>query len=124
LYDLFQLFDYTDASTVTGHRTTSTVAPQALFLMNAQLVGDSARAFAIGLLDHSESEPDRIHEMYQQALGRLPTPTETARAQTFLSAFRQAIANKEKADSQQVEIQAWTTLCQVLLVSNELITVR
>ena len=46
LYDMFQLFDYTDASMVNGNRTTSTVAPQALFLMNADFVRESAQGLA------------------------------------------------------------------------------
>ncbi len=78
LYDAFQIFDYTDASTVTGSRTTSTVAPQALYLMNAPLVDESASAFASRLMGHAESEADRIKELYQLALGRSPSENETA----------------------------------------------
>ncbi|MCA9206612.1 MAG: DUF1553 domain-containing protein, partial [Planctomycetales bacterium] len=46
LYDVFQLFDYTDAGVVNGDRSTSTVAPQALFMMNSELVSDAATALA------------------------------------------------------------------------------
>jgi hypothetical protein len=116
LYDLFQLFDYTDASMVNGNRATSTVAPQALFLMNADLVGDSAAALAARVLDRSQSEPERIQRMYQLALGRLPVSEELERSQKFLAEFRQAMPDEEQ--------QAWAMLCQVLLVSNEFITVR
>ena len=35
LYDLFSLFDYSDASMMVGSRSTSTIAPQALFMMNS-----------------------------------------------------------------------------------------
>ena len=38
LFDVFELFDYSDASVLNGSRSTSTVAPQALFMMNSELV--------------------------------------------------------------------------------------
>ncbi len=124
LYDLFQLFDYTNASMVNGNRATSTVAPQALFMMNADLVTDSAQALAARVLEHTNDEAERIRRVYQQSLGRLPTIKETQRAQTFLTSFRQSIAGEEPSDSTQAEQQAWTGLCQVLLVSNEFISIR
>ena len=126
LYDLFQLFDYTDASMVNGNRATSTVAPQALFLMNAEFVSESAGALASRLLEDSTSDANRIGTMYQLALGRFPDAKETARTQTFLAQFRQALADGQQTDPEPkaLEHQAWATLCQVLLVSNEFVTIR
>ena len=43
LYDMFQLFDRADPSVTTGDRATTTVAPQALFMMNSDLVLQAAR---------------------------------------------------------------------------------
>jgi len=124
LYDAFQIFDYTDASTVTGSRTTSTVAPQALYLMNAPLVDGSASAFASRLMSLTESEADRIQEMYQLALGRSPSESETARSQEFLIRFREALAGQQPSDLEQQNHQAWAALCHVILVSNEFVTIR
>ena len=42
LYPVFQLFDYSDASVPNGNRNSSTVAPQALFMLNSGLDMDSA----------------------------------------------------------------------------------
>ena len=43
---MFQLFDYADASVTNGNRTTSTVAPQALFMLNGDLVRAAMTALA------------------------------------------------------------------------------
>lgn len=119
LYDLFQLFDYTDASMVNGDRTTSTVAPQALFLMNAEFVQQSADALASRLLESNESDGERIQNLYQLAVGRRPTETELGRMQSFLTRFREGMNDQEIT-----EVKIWSTLCQVMLVSNEFVTIR
>src|SRR5581483_1754956 len=38
IYAVFQAFDFADPSTASGERATTTVAPQALFLMNGKIV--------------------------------------------------------------------------------------
>ena len=55
LYDGFQLFDYTDASVVNGNRSSTTVAPQALFLMNSEMLQEAAFAFADRMLEATET---------------------------------------------------------------------
>ena len=46
LPDLFEVFDFADPSLPTGARNTSTVAPQALFMLNSPWVRDRAKALA------------------------------------------------------------------------------
>ncbi len=123
LYDMFQLFDYTDASMVNGNRTTSTVAPQALFLMNAEFVSESAQGLASRLIENATSDADRIENLYGLALGRRPSAKETSRMKTFLAKFRQALADGKQTDANTLEHQTWATLCQVVLVSNEFVTI-
>ena len=95
LPELFQVFDFADSSTVTGRRSVSTVAPQALFLMNDSWVIAQARHAAHRLLTgtHSggdglaESEPDDVaclDRAYRLAFGRLPTEAERKMALAFL----------------------------------------
>src|SRR5262249_21464585 len=43
LAEIFEVFDFADASVTTGRRNASTVAPQALFLMNNTFVLEQAR---------------------------------------------------------------------------------
>ena len=41
VYAVFQAFDFADPSTASGERATTTVAPQALFLMNGKIVREA-----------------------------------------------------------------------------------
>ncbi len=46
VYEVFSAFDFADPSTSNGKRPTTTVAPQALFMMNSPLVQAESRAMA------------------------------------------------------------------------------
>lgn len=46
LPEIFGVFDFADPSMVVGHRNASTVAPQALFLMNHPFIVEQVRAAA------------------------------------------------------------------------------
>src|SRR5262249_16783136 len=50
VYDIFQLLDYPDAAVPTGDRNSTTVAPQALMMMNSELVSNASTDLATRLL--------------------------------------------------------------------------
>ncbi|WP_406695938.1 PSD1 and planctomycete cytochrome C domain-containing protein [Singulisphaera sp. Ch08] len=80
LYDAFDLFDYSEAGVTNGDRATTTVAPQALFMMNSELVDQTARTLATELLAPKlSSDADRIGRLYLRAFGRPPEPAEVTR---------------------------------------------
>jgi hypothetical protein len=108
--DIFQQFDYPDPTMPTGNRQSTTVAPQALLLLNSDLVGDAAAEFANRLLREAETDESRIRLAYETAFARLPTAAESARAQAFLSEL--------PAD------EAWPLLAQSLYASNEFVYLR
>ena len=86
LPELFEAFDFADPSTVTGRRNASTVAPQALFMMNNPFVLEQAKYAAARLLE--EPLPDdatRLTRAYRIVLGRPPTDGERAIAARFLN---------------------------------------
>src|SRR5205085_11921567 len=86
LPELFEAFDFADPSVTTGRRAVSTVAPQALFLMNHPFVTEQARHAAARLL--AEKLPDdagRVVRAYRRALGREPTAGEKAVAAKYLA---------------------------------------
>ena len=119
LYDGFSLFDYTDASVPNGDRATSTIAPQALFLLNSDLIADAAQALAERLLATGTDNPEsQVTTLYERVLGRLPTPRESERIQRFLIQFQQEIRNDEVRPEPMARA-AWTAICQSLLASNE-----
>ena len=124
LYPVFQLFDYADASTVTGNRPTSTVAPQALFMMNGDLVMDACDAVAADLLARTDlDQPERIRLLYRQALGRPAAAGEIANGESYLDLFDELLQSTE-SDAARRRLLAWSSLCQVILASNEFISIR
>ena len=132
LFDLFSLFDYADASMMNGNRNTSTIAPQALFLMNSDLIEQVTQALAkqvlaSGSMEDSPGEllADRLEQLYMVTLGRSPGDDESRRAEQFLARFlEQPVTGSGQVDQQETERLAWKSLCQVVLASNEFIYVR
>ncbi|WP_395751918.1 PSD1 and planctomycete cytochrome C domain-containing protein [Prosthecobacter sp.] len=123
LYDLFQQFDYPDPSTSTGLRNSTVVSPQALLLMNSDLAGDAARAFAARLFKASPDKEQRLRTAYLLAFAREATAGEIRRAENYLTAADAAL-NSSQQDSTKREQQAWALLCQALMMSNEFIYLR
>jgi hypothetical protein len=77
LPDIFEVFDFADPSMVVGRRDLSTVAPQALFLLNNPFVIEQSQQAAKTLLASPElDDHQRITRAYRTALGRPPTDPE------------------------------------------------
>jgi len=77
------VFDFADSSTVVGRRNISTVAPQALFLMNHPFITEQAELAAKRLPAGSDFE--RIAYAYLITLGRKPTEGESSVVRKHLS---------------------------------------
>jgi hypothetical protein len=85
LPELFEAFDFADPSMVVGRRNSSTVAPQALFLLNHPFVIEQSRAAARRLLaEVPEGDGARVDRAYRLLLGRRPTDDERLIALRFL----------------------------------------
>jgi len=111
--ELIEVFDAADPSTVTGKRNVSTVAPQALFLMNHSFVIDESRNSAKRLLDvPNQSDEERLQSAYRRLLGRVPTDAE------------QRIALKFIRDRSSDPLSAYAMLMQALLASIDFRYVR
>ncbi|QDV13496.1 Planctomycete cytochrome C [Rosistilla oblonga] len=122
LYDMFQLFDYSDASVLNGNRNVSTIAPQALFLMNSEWVSELALSIADRLLQDSSDPAARIDQLYMQSFGRPATADERDRSLDFVSQF--ASLSKTSTDREEAERQAWQRLCQAIVASSEFVYIR
>jgi hypothetical protein len=124
LFDMFQAFDYGDPSMVNAKRATTTVAPQALYVMNSPFVQEQAKAFAAALLAQAgRSDSDRIGMAYLKAFSRPPTPEETTHATAFLTSYASRLAPTEP-EAQKRRTQAWQAFCHILFASNEFIYVN
>ena len=113
---LYTLFDFGDATTPEGHRSPTTVATQALFVMNSPLVIREARNVADAVLKQEKQDKRRVEEIYLRVLDRRPDANEIDQGLTYLTNFR-------KKWSQIDEEQSWTSLTHALMASNELIFV-
>jgi hypothetical protein len=116
LYTLFEQFDYPDPTMTTGSRNATVVAPQALLLLNSDLVLDSADTWAGRLLEQEGDDSQRIAQAYETAFARPPSAAENQRALEFLGSQR-GLTSPERR-------QAWADFCHSLLASNEFIYVR
>jgi hypothetical protein len=122
LYDVFQLFDFPDPGVTSGDRTTTTVAPQALFLINSDLVYDLTRAMAARLTGRPGcDDAGRFRLLYESALGRPPTPSEADRSAAFVAAVGREAGGAVVGEHC---LSAWQALCQVIVSSNEFFYVR
>lgn len=120
LYTLFEQFDFPDPTMPTGNRNATVVAPQALLMMNDDLVLDSAREFARQVIQHSNAAERRVELAYQTALGRKPSSSELEKALAFVNRSK-ATLNSQGDEAEQSD---WAMFCHSLLASNEFIYIR
>tara|TARA_B100001123_G_C15328616_1_gene1030429 strand:+ start:422 stop:3742 length:3321 start_codon:yes stop_codon:yes gene_type:complete len=123
LYDLFQAFDFADPSYLSGQRQTTTVAPQALFLMNSQLVAEQMRLMAQRLMEENEGDLQKVEALFETALGRLPDSPERDESLDYIRRYEQA-ARDRGADGPTARLQAWQSLCRAVVSANEFIYVE
>ena len=113
---LLNLFDFGDATTTLGKRSGTNVAPQALFMMNSDFVATRARNLAQTLLDDSgPGHAQRLERAYLITLNRRPESYEVESGLAYLDRL-----GSEPSDSME-DLDAWQSLCRVLMASNEFI---
>jgi hypothetical protein len=124
-HPLLQVFDEPDAAVSCGRRNTTTVAPQALALLNDPFVRDRAIDFARRLMSQEPVQPERwIKDGFLLALSRPPTDEELAASLAFLQSQRERRATGETLQSPaEVRLQSLADFCQALFSLNEFIYV-
>jgi cytochrome c553 len=124
-YPLFQVFDAPDAQQCTGRRNVTTVAPQALALLNDPFIRTRAGDFANRLLKETGGGPAAvIDRAYHLAFGRPPSKAERDAGVEFLARQnRDRSARDPKQPRDNIRRQALTDYCQVLFGLNEFIYV-
>jgi Protein of unknown function (DUF1553)/Protein of unknown function (DUF1549) len=84
-YPLFEAFDRPDTNASCPRRNRSTIAPQALILLNSEFSLAAARDLAGAILLQAAANPETwISQAYQRVLGRLPNREEQNFAAQFL----------------------------------------
>ncbi len=116
VYDFFQAFDFPDPAVPNGDRATTTVAGQALFMMNGQIVERVCDRLAeVILSDASRTDQDRLQEACRRIFGRPAAPEECSEWTTFLDDY-QAAASLAGESRERRRRLAWKGLVQGLAV--------
>jgi hypothetical protein len=123
VYDLFQAFDFPDPAVLDGDRATTTVAAQALFMMNGQLMKRAAERLAENLLSVTDlNDRGRLELACRRVFGRPPGPDELLDWESFLEHYRSAASAGESPE--RCRRLAWEGLCRAWLSSNEFVYVN
>ena len=112
------LFDGADPNKTTDNRRESTVALQALYMMNSPFLKETAAAFAKRLQEFSSDPEARIRHAYEVTTSRQPQSDELNNSLTFLKDYQTGMKELGKPDAEAEQL-AWNSLARVLLSSSE-----
>jgi hypothetical protein len=122
LVPMMQVFDAPDALSSLGERAATTVAPQALLLLNNSTTRDCARGFARQLAPLlAVDAAHAIREGYVIAIARQPTDEELADGVSFVKVQAESYQAAGKPDAREL---ALADFCQVLVCLNEFVFVE
>ena len=117
LIPLLQLFDAPDTMQGIGTREESTVAPQALALLNSAFVRDLATKLAARVRPNAETSIEAaINQAYKIAHSRPATDDEVTAMKTFI-----ADQTKSRQGNAAAETLALRDFCHILLCMNEFV---
>jgi len=118
LPEILKVFDFPEPSMIYGSRDVTTVATQALYMMNSDFVTAQAETFAQRLLDDEDlNDKARVDRAWQIAFARLPSDSERSNALEFVAQTSQSFESSESDSARQQK--AWTSLAQSLFASAE-----
>ena len=115
---LLTTFDFPDTTLPSCQRDVTTVAPQALALMNNPFVHEQSAALAKKIAGEVKEPAERVRRAWRLVLGRDPRGGEVAAALDHLA--KQAKAYAKRPDA---AVDALASLCHVLLNANEFLYV-
>ena len=120
VYDVYTAFDFGDPSVMNGDRSSTTIAPQALFMLNSTIVLRATKAQAESLLKQTTlDDGNKVRSLYVTCYGRSATQPEVDRALSFVKRFETIYAK-----SPNPKLSAWQSLCKSVIAANEFIYVE
>ncbi len=133
-YPMFEVFDMPDTHESCPRRATTVTAPQALELLNNDLVLDWSRSLAGRVLNDGGLSPEtQVDRAYKFAFSRAPTDAERSSALDFLNRQSAILAERMATDdktplpenlpqgAEKAKAAALVDLCHALLNSNEFV---
>tara|TARA_Y100000766_G_C18690830_1_gene499390 strand:- start:177 stop:731 length:555 start_codon:yes stop_codon:yes gene_type:complete len=122
LLPLMTTFDFHDTTVTCGQRDITTVAPQALALLNNHFVHTQSEALAKRLIEISKDKKVQIQTAWKLTFNRNPTDNEINQALEHLntqqSYFDKKLESNNKTNNNPIHL-ALSSLCHVLLNTNE-----
>jgi hypothetical protein len=116
IQDALWLFDCTDGAVPDGDRATSTIASQALWLLNADLPMDAAAGIAAQVLAAAPGDTAmQTYLVFRRLLGRQPSEAEADWLAAQVATMRPLVVD---------EPAAWAAAIQTLMVSDQFLVVR
>jgi hypothetical protein len=133
-YPMFEVFDMPDTHESCPRRNTTVTAPQALELLNNELVLDWSKSLAGKVLNDGGLSPEaQVERAYRLTFSRTPTEAERKTALEFLTRQSAILAERMATDDktplpdnlpqgvEKVKAAALVDLCHALLNSNEFV---
>ncbi len=122
LVPMMVLFDGPDALQGIAARSATTIAPQALSLMNNSLVRQCAERMAARIGKDAQADSRAlVRAAYLLALSRPPSDDELAESLAFIDQQARSYAD---AEASLASARAWADFCQVLMGSTEFVYVE
>lgn len=119
LIPMMQLFDQPEPLVSVGGRPSTTVAPQALALLNSPIVRDSARSLGKQLSDIKDADyPAIVDRGYLLTVNRLPDEEERTATSEFLKSQEASYTAAGKTNAREL---ALTDFAQVLMGLSEFV---
>jgi hypothetical protein len=117
--EVLNFFDFAQPARLAGDRPTTSVASQALYLLNGPLLKDAARKLATELLADTTLTTDdaRFSVLYLRALGRPPATEENIAAREFVSSRDASTTGTDSPGTDP--LAAWSRFIHALLTSND-----
>ncbi|MCH8828452.1 MAG: DUF1553 domain-containing protein [Planctomycetes bacterium] len=125
-FPLLKAFDLPDMHESCARRAETTIAPQALLLLNSELVLNAARSFASRLVQESSvsGREMQIRHAYLLAFARPPAADELRAAVEFLREQQKLLQHANGAGMTSPGHQALVDFCHALLNANEFLYVE
>ena len=114
-YPLFEVFDRPDTNATCPRRSRSTVAPQALALLNSELSLSLAEALANRVMHEAATMEKQIDRAFHLTFGRPPTGEERAWSKAFLQ--------EESGAKSEDHRESFHRFCLALFNANEFLYV-
>lgn len=131
-YPMLVNFDAPDTLTTNVQRERTDTPLQALNLLNDPVFIEAAQALALRVCLDSPDPDNRVGAMFELALGRRPTATESERISRYQAAERSRLAEAEEAAAKtapfvppsvsRADLAAWTSVARGMLNLDEFVT--